>query len=351
MSYTLAAFKRAEAAFSASAGGTTFVDQATTLINAALFGNDIAGFSADEIWNSRFRIRHSHEYITCLLVQLFFFLFVVDFILLKLLLGIRKDSLQRWYLVHFIGNFTLVAYSLPAYTHFFRNIIENISADPAPFDYEAVSCVAIVHMYHLVAFFKDCSAADWVHHIVFVAGGVSTTFAQPGMQACIYLSHVSGFGGGLDYLNLALVRAGLMAKNTRLRIAVELNMWVRVPGILFSYSVFVLWFVLRKQWTASVTYALVMTTIAAPVNALYYARLVTLSAGATLPEMTLSAQKTATGAAVTPAGGFNSSPPASPSMMPDVEETEKAKRAGNGGGKDLGDFKLPAALKAKERNN
>lgn len=218
--------------------------------------------------------RHTSLYMALFWFQVVSFLVVFDKILLKRIFR-RKDESLRWFYVHFVGNAIVCFYAVPHILSLFKDPV-NAIVDPV-FYWESNWVVTIVHLFHL-AFFK-CKFDDWVHHVVFALCGAATGyFVNFGELSDLYLFFVSGFPGGIDYMLLALVKEGILSKERRLKLALELNMWVRSPGIVSAWALCCVWMTYRPKDVPHYV-CFVVITLASVVNAQFYARQVALAAG------------------------------------------------------------------------
>ena len=206
--------------------------------------------------------------------MLLFFLFV-DTAVLRIAAR-RRDPGHRWFYVHAVGNAVVCYYALPNIATLLHDPIRHIT-DPV-FAWEATWAVGFIHLYHLALY--KCKPDEWVHHLLFAFGGVTTGYVVNfGYSADLYEFFVCGLPGGIDYALLALVKEGLLTKQQRLRAALELNMWLRAPGIAFSWAFCVLWWIYRPVKDVAHLACFLMITVASVVNGQYYARQVSMHAG------------------------------------------------------------------------
>ena len=205
-------------------------------------------------------------------LQLFAVFFVVD-ALLRLVL--RKGHTVRWFYLHALGNGIVSYYAWP---HFLKLAVDPVHEIVHPhFFVEPTTAITVLHVYHVLAF--QCKLDEWMHHIVFVVVGVATQYTVNwGRCAAMYHFFVCGLPGGIDYLLLALVKEGAISKELRLRCAVELNMWLRAPGIVAAWA-FAWAFYARSPQDFAHTSSFIAITLASVINAQYYSRQVALAAG------------------------------------------------------------------------
>lgn len=207
-----------------------------------------------------------------------YFICIITFIIYlydTYLLYINKSELIRWYYLHFTANMLTCYYSIDPLIKLILDPVYHIQ-NPTFYN-DSMIIILIIHLYHLI-FFK-CTNSDWVHHILFVLlGSISHYSINWGYISPFCHFFVSGLPGGIDYLNLALVKENIITKKTRLKISVELNNWIRVPGMLFS-GVFAYLLILYSEKTIINIICFFIMISTSIINALFYNRQVLLYAG------------------------------------------------------------------------
>ena len=148
---------------------------------------------------------------------------------------------------------------------------------PIRFD-ESTIVIGILHAYHLLFF--SCTTSDWIHHIVFVLLGTITHFSvNIGYITALYHFFVCGLPGAVDYVALALMKDNQIKKETRLKIAVEMNVWLRSPGIIGSWVFAYVWYTYSYSNVVLNSVCFATITFATVINSQYYCRQVLLYAG------------------------------------------------------------------------
>ena len=71
---------------------------------------------------------------------------------------------------------------------------------------------------------------------------------------------------------------GKIEKRTRIKLAVELNNWIRAPGIILAWSFAYIWY-MCSNFDLLHTVSFIIITGGSVINAQYYSRQVTLYAG------------------------------------------------------------------------
>ena len=104
-----------------------------------------------------------------------------------------------------------------------------------------------LHVFHIITCFNNLSIIDWMHHVIsclFV--GLLGEFYVNGPIINYFLFFLCGLPGGIDYYLLTLNKYGLINRLTEKRINVNLNMWIRLPGVLFGCNT--CYFYLLYKW-------------------------------------------------------------------------------------------------------
>ena len=155
----------------------------------------------------------------------------------------RKNNLRKqtkWYIVHTVGNALIVALTMRDMVqttldplNSFNNIpdyytITNLRSYP-------VIIMSAIHIYHIILYYKEMVAIDWIHHLANsgLVGSLCTFYIQ-GSIVNHGLFFMCGLPGGIDYLMLSLNDTGYLSRFTEKRINRLLNMYIRLPGILFN---------------------------------------------------------------------------------------------------------------------
>ena len=186
-----------------------------------------------------------------------------------------KQDLTRWYIIHSIGNLCVTIKAFPKLMSLLNDPIKHIQTPIRSDDSNWI--VTIIHLYHLL-FFK-CSKDDILHHLLFVGiGTISHVSVNWGYISPAYNFFVCGFPGMIDYACLAMYKEGIITKRTRVSIALELNMWIRAPGLIFLAA-----FMWIHSTVHAITFFHGLCTIIgffiSVINGQYYSRQVALAAG------------------------------------------------------------------------
>lgn len=150
---------------------------------------------------------------------------------------IQNVARLRWFVLHAVGN-TIVCIMTAQCV--FRALSDPLLlvSHPELIRFDASSTIACtLHLYHVIFF--TCSTKDWVHHISFVAAGFIGQWicgSYTGHIAGLYHFFVTGLPGAIDYTLLSAVEIGSLSKAARVSVAVEINTWLRSPGLLFAFT-------------------------------------------------------------------------------------------------------------------
>ena len=206
-------------------------------------------------------------------------------ILSRIVRAAGATARSHWFWLHAAGNAVVCALTCTSFYRIWSEPEHAIftAAPPAGGPIHDGIVIAILHTYHVVCF-RDVPWDDIVHHVLFVPYSHLALLAPalgawpwgwgPGVQMQHFF--ICGLPGLVDYACLALRRDHHMSKATQKRIQVKLNVWLRVPGVLFSCSL--LLFETMRHWRACPAAArggvwLVVLSNCALIrgNALYYA--------------------------------------------------------------------------------
>jgi hypothetical protein len=190
----------------------------------------------------------------------------------------NTNELARWYWLHAFSNLIVCYYTFKPLRLLLYDPIYYIKSDIQV--NESAILVAIVHLYHLL-FFK-CSISDIYHHLIFVTiGTYMHSINMLGFITPMYHFFGCGLPGMIDYIALALVKDNIIQKNDRLKIALEINMWFRSPGIIMTWVFFYIRFIYLDYSFRNLVYFGIIT-LCSIVNAQYYNRQVALYVGKVL---------------------------------------------------------------------
>jgi hypothetical protein len=100
----------------------------------------------------------------------------------------------------------------------------------SPASLSAVAMVNAIHVYHVVMF--KLNSTDRFHHLLFIPlVGFPGQYYDWGALRSLLTFCISGFPGGIDYVNLVLFKVGKMSKERQKYYCMNLNTWIRGPLI------------------------------------------------------------------------------------------------------------------------
>ena len=176
----------------------------------------------------------------------------------------------RYFILHAAGNTIAVVLTFEGMVRTLMDPVHAADGDTSIFGY----CVVVgIHLYHILAF-RPLPQIEWIHHILMigVVGPVTFYYARGAIiDYCSFF--LSGLPGGIDYCMLALVKNGVVEKQTEKRVNSAINTWMRTPfGVIGAYILFQV--ALYKHETLTTGEVVSMLTVAGLVlwNALYFGR-------------------------------------------------------------------------------
>ena len=182
-----------------------------------------------------------------------------------------------WYVLHAIVNLAVICpLTFPAFYQLDQPQ-NTVLAPPGSVDQSHVAAIALMHLYHAVAF--PMKAEDWFHHLLFIpfnqfAYWLPLLLDWPvhwGPAISVQHFFMCGLPGGLDYCCLALRKQGLLEVGTQKKLQVAVNVWIRVPGGLFSCSIILLHLLSAQQAPPTYSSPLLLADILLMTfNCLYY---------------------------------------------------------------------------------
>lgn len=211
-----------------------------------------------------------------MLFVIFFILFLLKIIDIFLKYGLKKENeLIRWYYLHAIINFIICFACLNDIKLFLSDPIDNL-LNPINTQISSI-LVTLLHIYHMIFF--NCNSDDYFHHITFVLTSAFFSICiNFGRIVSLFNFFICGLPGGIDYLLLGLYKDNKIEKVLRIKVAMELNMWVRSPGIIITSAYIYIWYIYSDR-SYFKTFAFITMLLLSIGNAQYYARMVTLYAG------------------------------------------------------------------------
>lgn len=138
----------------------------------------------------------------------------------------------KYFFAHVIHNIIVMGFTIPTILEVLSN---PLMQDMYVFIPEKFcSFLAALHIYHLI--FYKTGFDELYHHVL----SVYFHFYPLNRMLLASLFFMTGLPGGITYLMLILVKYNLISKLTEKRISKNLNLWCRMPGILFFASLLIL---------------------------------------------------------------------------------------------------------------
>jgi hypothetical protein len=202
-----------------------------------------------------------------------------------------KDSKAHWFFIHSLANayisFNTIGDVFRVFTEPEVALFRPMSMEPI--NYSNAIMLGALHVYHLLAYWKDIDSADIFHHFCFV----------PFNQMAIFWPHLSGWEnlqwgsiinmlnfftcglpGGIDYFLLGLTKIKKMDYLHHKRLQAMINVWLRAPGIIAACVLCL--FEGQRNWDRTPTSGKVIPWICFVLigyNGIHYMEAVVLSAG------------------------------------------------------------------------
>lgn len=186
------------------------------------------------------------------------------------------NNTARWFLLHAVVNFIISFLCIPGMQLFLQDPLSSLVREV---DENCIYCgtsrwpltfAVCLHIYHCIGKFK-LKKEDIFHHVVFLP-----TLAVPGMVldwGCFgnwLVFFVCGVPGGVDYTILGFQKLEMMKCLNQKRISANMNIWVRLPGIIFAIGIAYVLFVEERYRVPRIP--LMIQLIFMPFNVLHYGK-------------------------------------------------------------------------------
>jgi len=204
-------------------------------------------------------------------VVFFCYCYLSNYFLEKIL-----NEQEIWYLLHVMCNTAVVYFCYEDLQVCLLDPFE--SFNKIYFSSSALGITLGLHLFHIVKYFKKLTFLDWVHHLlsnVFMTIIGVYYFRLPIWNCGNFF--MCGLPGGIDYFLLFLYKLNKIKKITEKKYNVYLNMWVRVPGILYTSSLIHIGFITNKIDVNPILILIIQLSVLW--NALYFAQRVAINYG------------------------------------------------------------------------
>lgn len=156
----------------------------------------------------------------------------------------KLNELATWYLIHSIGNFYIIYLCCEPVIKILNDPLYELF-NPTKY-YASMESIIFLHLYHM--FFFKCTYDDIFHHLVFVGiGSFTIFFFENGYYSALSHFFICGLPGGIDYFFLFFYKLEIITKETRLKIATFLNVWIRSPGLCMVSTFSLINFIYSKK--------------------------------------------------------------------------------------------------------
>lgn len=183
----------------------------------------------------------------------------------------------KWYAIHTVGNLAITILSAK---DMIRTMVDPINSVENIANHNSLTCLqsypilimSSIHLYHILLYFKEMTTIDWIHHLANsgVVGSICT-FIIRGSIVNHGLFFMCGLPGGIDYLMLTLNDYNLLSRLNEKRINRYLNMYIRLPGILFNCYAGFVYFLYNKMLPCNVTFGAIVLILNSW-NSIYFAQ-------------------------------------------------------------------------------
>jgi hypothetical protein len=209
-----------------------------------------------------------------------FFNYLFDFILY--FFG-DKNKKRRWYFLHAIINTIICIFT---FFDFIKVLLDPLGGfDGSRISLPLMTTISL-HLFHILTCFKNLSIVDWMHHLIscLFVGIIGEVYVH-GPIINYFLFFLCGLPGGVDYYLLTFNKYGLIERIKEKKINVYLNMWIRVPGVLFGCNTcyFYLLYNNRLKYNIYVSFLIIFLNL---YNCIYFATLVVKNYGLHLEKIT-----------------------------------------------------------------
>jgi hypothetical protein len=210
----------------------------------------------------------------------FFFIYIFDY---SLYLLKDRDKKRRWYFIHAVVNTYITIMSFHDFLFVLFNPLKSL--DGSHISSPLMTTISL-HFFHIFTSYKSLTIVDWLHHIVScIFVGLLGGFYVKGPLVNYYLFFLCGLPGGIDYYLLTLTKYNIIYRLTEKKINVELNMWIRLPGILFGCFTSYMCILYNNTLNYNI-YLSILVIFLNMYNSIYFATLVVKNYGLHLEKLT-----------------------------------------------------------------
>ena len=194
-----------------------------------------------------------------------------------------KNKKRRWYFLHAVINTIVCIFT---FFDFLKVILNPISGFYGSRVSLPLMTTISLHLYHILTCFNSLTIVDWMHHVIscLIVGIIGEVYVK-GPIINYFLFFLCGLPGGLDYYLLTLNKYNLISRITEKKINVNLNMWIRLPGVLFGCNTCYYYLIYDNNLKYNL-YASLIIIFLNMYNSIYFATLVVKNYGLHLEKVT-----------------------------------------------------------------
>lgn len=184
-----------------------------------------------------------------MIINLIIFSFLIMSIHITCKYLFKWKELLIWYLIHSISNIYITYLCLEPISYILHDPIYHL-INPTKY-YITTILIIFLHLYHILFF--NCTKDDLFHHYIFVSiGSITIFYFENGYFSAFAHFFVCGFPGAIDYFFLFLYQFGCIYKETRLKVAMFLNVWIRSPGLSIVATFSIINFIYSKKYIINI---------------------------------------------------------------------------------------------------
>lgn len=155
----------------------------------------------------------------------------------------------RWFFIHFVVN-TFVTFS--TFSDLKYCLINQINCSLIKASDEAqtaITLMLVMHLYHMIFFFKHLKRDDWIHHILMCGFNGYVFHIQRLKIQSVTSFFCSGLPGMIDYFLLYLYKIGYLDIKYEKEIYYYISIYLRSPGCMLNCFLAIPYFTKERDHT------------------------------------------------------------------------------------------------------
>ena len=140
----------------------------------------------------------------------------------------------RWFFVHSVANGMVSLLGSNDFLYCTNHISTCALEGWTDLSFSTFMIACVLHLYHIVFFWKKLSVDEWFHHGVMLGIAVPLGLYYPTRATTTALCFLTGYPGMFDYFLLWCVKMGWFSRNRERTCNEFINVWIRSPGCLFA---------------------------------------------------------------------------------------------------------------------